>query len=417
MTSILAAFPSALPAPSMQAPTPASQLPARPEQARPFAELLRQNRAPAAAVAQPAVAPATPPSSDPPPAADAKPPAAGSNGPRNPDAAPPAARETAHVAGKSDGDGAGKSDGDGDGEPEVASNGRRPSDRDADAASAPPDAHAMPWSVDPRFVPHAAAAAGSSRDGSDNGDPSDGDTAAALRPGGRGKADRAVGAGDRGESGRGAAPSDALHVGLGKETVAERLDGLGRDGGGDAARGHDATTPAVRSETTAISGVAVGALVQAPSTGFGAAQAMTTAHLATPFGTAEFAQAFGVQISMLAGDGVQQARLHLNPAEMGPVSVHIALQGTQARIDFGADAAATRQAIEAALPELATALREAGLTLHGGGVSDHSQRRDEAPSTASANGGSRAKPGPGAAAEAAPLRRVAAVPGGIDLYA
>ena len=44
---------------------------------------------------------------------------------------------------------------------------------------------------------------------------------------------------------------------------------------------------------------------------------------------------------------------HLNPTEMGPVSVQIVVDGTQARIDFGADALATRQAIEAGLPELA----------------------------------------------------------------
>ena len=82
---------------------------------------------------------------------------------------------------------------------------------------------------------------------------------------------------------------------------------------------------------------------------------------------------FAVQVSVLAKDGVQRAELHLNPAEMGPVSVQIVMDGTQARIDFGADSAATRQAIEAGLPELASALRDAGFTLAGGGVSQHSR--------------------------------------------
>ena len=53
---------------------------------------------------------------------------------------------------------------------------------------------------------------------------------------------------------------------------------------------------------------------------------------------------------------------------MGPVSVQIVMDGTQARIDFGADLAATRHTIEAGLPELASALRDAGFTLVGGGV-------------------------------------------------
>lgn len=93
--------------------------------------------------------------------------------------------------------------------------------------------------------------------------------------------------------------------------------------------------------------------------------------LPVPLESPEFAAAFGVEISLLAKDGVQQAELHLNPAEMGPVSVQIALDGERAHVDFGAQAAATRAAIEASLPELAAALRDAGLTLAGGGVTQH----------------------------------------------
>ena len=66
--------------------------------------------------------------------------------------------------------------------------------------------------------------------------------------------------------------------------------------------------------------------------------------LPTPLHAPDFAQALGVQLSVLASDGVQHAELHLNPAEMGPVSVQIAIDGTQAQVDFGADMAATRQA-------------------------------------------------------------------------
>ncbi len=76
-----------------------------------------------------------------------------------------------------------------------------------------------------------------------------------------------------------------------------------------------------------------------------------------------FAQALGTQVSLLARDGVHEAPLQLNPAEMGPVSVQIVLDGTQARVEFGADMARTREVIERSLPELAAALRDAGLTL------------------------------------------------------
>jgi len=142
----------------------------------------------------------------------------------------------------------------------------------------------------------------------------------------------------------------------------------------------------------------------------------TTVALATPLDDPQFPRAFGVQVSVLARDGVQRAELHLNPAEMGPVSVQIVLDGTQARIDFGADAAGTRQLIEHSLPDLAAALREAGLTLTGGGVSQHSAghepRRDGAPATAEGTDPAT----PSGTADAAPVRRHVRA-GGLDLYA
>jgi flagellar hook-length control protein FliK len=105
--------------------------------------------------------------------------------------------------------------------------------------------------------------------------------------------------------------------------------------------------------------------------------AATAVAIAAPVQTPDFAQELGLRLSVLARDGVHEAELHLNPADMGPVSVQIVMDGTQARIDFGADVAATRQAIEAGLPELASALRDAGFTLAGGGVSQHAGgRRD-----------------------------------------
>ena len=105
-------------------------------------------------------------------------------------------------------------------------------------------------------------------------------------------------------------------------------------------------------------------------------------NLPTPVNSPEFKAALGMQVSLLARDGVQHAQLHLNPAEMGPISVQIALDGSQAQVDFGADSAHTRHIIEAGLPELASALRDAGLTLAGGGVSQHARGqspRDGAP--------------------------------------
>ncbi|MBC7731304.1 MAG: flagellar hook-length control protein FliK [Bacteriovorax sp.] len=144
----------------------------------------------------------------------------------------------------------------------------------------------------------------------------------------------------------------------------------------------------------------------------------------TPVNAPEFQQALGLQLSVLARDGVQHAELHLNPADMGPVSVQIVVDGTQARVDFGADVAATREAIEAGLPALASAMHDAGFTLAGGGVSQHSRGRGDGSEPGSAAGaGPRARRiGAGAAADAAgagaqrAVRRTVAL-GGVDLYA
>ena len=138
----------------------------------------------------------------------------------------------------------------------------------------------------------------------------------------------------------------------------------------------------------------------------------------TPVTSPEFNEALGVQVSVLARDGVQHAQLHLNPAEMGPISVQIALDGTKAQVDFGADSLATRQIIESGLPELASALRDAGFTLAGGGVSQHSQpRQGEHGSEQSSSSASRRISG--VKEPAAPVRRasVKMSQGGVDLYA
>ena len=160
-----------------------------------------------------------------------------------------------------------------------------------------------------------------------------------------------------------------------------------------------------------------------------AASAAPSAALPVPIATAldapEFAHHLGAQISVLARTGVQRAELRLNPAEMGPVAVQIALDGERAHVDFGADRAATRDVLQASLPALATALREAGFTLAGGGVSARGGG-DAAPGQGGPHGGGAdgsdrasrrgATMAHGSAAAEAPLHR-AVHAGAIDLYA
>jgi flagellar hook-length control protein FliK len=139
----------------------------------------------------------------------------------------------------------------------------------------------------------------------------------------------------------------------------------------------------------------------------------------TPATAPEFAHTLGVQVSLLARDGVQEAELHLNPAEMGPISVQIAIDGTQAQVNFGADSAATREIIENGLPELAASLREAGFTLSGGGVQGQARGRGDGENRDDRRGeASRGQAANGVEADAPVRRSVARVSaGGVDLYA
>lgn len=108
------------------------------------------------------------------------------------------------------------------------------------------------------------------------------------------------------------------------------------------------------------------------------AAAPAEARLPARPGSADFAPQLGSQLSTFVRDGVEHARLHLNPADMGPVSVRIQLDGQTAMVHLSADNAQTRQALQESMPQLASQLREAGLTLTGGGVFEQAPRDAQA---------------------------------------
>lgn len=90
-----------------------------------------------------------------------------------------------------------------------------------------------------------------------------------------------------------------------------------------------------------------------------------------------FATELGAQVAMWTRQGIQQAELRLNPADMGPVQVSIQVDGTQAQVRFVAELAGTRDALQMALPELALALAQEGLEL--GSVDVQAQAHPEQP--------------------------------------
>lgn len=110
-----------------------------------------------------------------------------------------------------------------------------------------------------------------------------------------------------------------------------------------------------------------GDLAPAPGTpGAAPAQAM----LDMPPTAPTFAPALGKQIEVWMKDGVQHAEVQLNPVDLGPVRVRIAIEGDQTKVEMAADVQSTRDALQQAMPQLADALGQVGLSLGGAGVSD-----------------------------------------------
>lgn len=232
------------------------------------------------------------------------------------------------------------------------------------------------------------------------------------RDSGVGSAAQSVGAAPAGPAGALAAvaavPADGAFAAL----LAERRDGDSAD-------------------DRRVAGVAGAATVAAHLLAFGAAASPGGATASGPIdlgaavGSPGFAPQLGAQVSVLVRDGIQHAELHLNPADMGPVSVQITMDGSQARVEFGADVLATRQAIEAGLPALASALADAGFTLAGGGVSQHARgggghggsgRGADERATGRFGGGASPEALDAGTASGRTLRRSVSV-GGVDLYA
>jgi flagellar basal-body rod modification protein FlgD len=83
------------------------------------------------------------------------------------------------------------------------------------------------------------------------------------------------------------------------------------------------------------------------------------------------------RVIWMAREGIQQAALKLNPANLGPVEVRLNMHNEQANITFIAHNAATRDALEQALPKLRESFLENGIELTDAEVSDPSSQQTQ----------------------------------------
>ncbi|MFP1679505.1 flagellar hook-length control protein FliK [Alloalcanivorax sp. C16-2] len=147
---------------------------------------------------------------------------------------------------------------------------------------------------------------------------------------------------------------------------------------------------------------------------------VTTLH--TPVAASGWGQELGQQVVSLTRRGDQHMELHLNPRDLGPLSVSLKLDDHGAQAHFFSSHAPVRGAVEQAIPQLREALAEQGIALGEAMVGDQPQQQfngqtgdgqaNGAPAPALADTGDDAT-----VTGAEPVRAAALPTSGVDLYA
>lgn len=105
-----------------------------------------------------------------------------------------------------------------------------------------------------------------------------------------------------------------------------------------------------------------------------------------PVGHARWAEEIGSRMTMMVEQGKHTASLRLSPEHLGPLEVRITMNGDQASVQFGAQHADTRSAIQDALPRLREMFASQGLSLADANVSREPPRQQSGqPQQASAS--------------------------------
>jgi hypothetical protein len=97
-----------------------------------------------------------------------------------------------------------------------------------------------------------------------------------------------------------------------------------------------------------------------------------------------FAERLNQQVALVISQHAQHARLAVNPPELGPVEVRVTVIGDEATIQLAATHAATREALEEALPRLRAAFADSGIALGHAGVFTEMPERHPDPRQADA---------------------------------
>ncbi len=139
-------------------------------------------------------------------------------------------------------------------------------------------------------------------------------------------------------------------------------------------------------------------------------------------GTEAWQHQLGEKILWLVGQKLHEARIHLNPADLGPIDIQIQIHKDQAQIQMHATQALTRDMLDAAAWRLRETLAGQGLNLSGFDVSDQPawQQSEREPGQPSGGGGADtdlALETVEDLTERPVMMRVTDIPGLVDTYA
>ncbi|RKZ97956.1 MAG: hypothetical protein DRQ43_02195, partial [Gammaproteobacteria bacterium] len=91
-------------------------------------------------------------------------------------------------------------------------------------------------------------------------------------------------------------------------------------------------------------------------------QTASSMEVKTAVGKAGWNQSFSNQIVMMVNNGVQQAKIKLNPMSLGPVEAMVKLSGETAVVNLTSLHLTTKDAMENAIPRLKEMLNENGFS-------------------------------------------------------
>jgi len=164
-----------------------------------------------------------------------------------------------------------------------------------------------------------------------------------------------------------------------------------------ALRAGSADSPVPRFDA-AIAG-AVAGLAAAPAGSDAARPAIAEASLAAPVGSGAWGDELAGQVTRWTLDGIDVAELTLNPKDLGPIRVEIAMTDGKAAIHFAADQPETRAAIDQQMFKLGDSLAQSGIALQSGtsGFDAQGQAFNFMREQPRGDGGGSASPGPNGA--------------------